>query len=55
MCISSEAQSLDDYLIEAAENNPGLKASYLEFEAALQKSAQVKAIPDHGFVFWVFR
>jgi outer membrane protein TolC len=50
----SEAQSLDDYLIEAAENNPGLKASYFEFEAAMQKSAQVKAIPDMALSFGYF-
>ena len=50
----SKAQSLDDYLMEAAENNPGLKASYLEFEAALQKSAQVKAIPDMALSFGYF-
>ncbi len=50
----SKAQSLDDYLIEAAENNPGLKASYLEFEAALHKSAQVKAIPDLALSFGYF-
>lgn len=50
----SKAQSLDDYLMEAAENNPGLKASYLEFEAALQKSAQVKAIPDLALSFGYF-
>jgi outer membrane protein TolC len=50
----SRAQSLDDYLMEAAENNPGLKASYLEFEAALQKSAQVKAIPDLALSFGYF-
>jgi outer membrane protein TolC len=50
----SNAQSLDDYLIEAAKNNPGLKASYLEFEAATQKSAQVKAIPDMALSFGYF-
>jgi outer membrane protein TolC len=50
----SKAQSLDDYLMEAAENNPGLKASYLEFEAVLQKSAQVKAIPDMALSFGYF-
>lgn len=50
----SKAQSLDDYLVEAAENNPGLKANYLEFEAALQKSAQAKAIPDLTLSFGYF-
>ncbi|MCG8309915.1 MAG: TolC family protein [Cytophagales bacterium] len=50
----AEAQTLDDYLMEAAENNPGLKAGYLEFEAALQKSAQVQAIPDLALSFGYF-
>lgn len=50
----ANAQTLDDYLMQAAENNPGLKASYLEFEAALQKSAQVKAIPDLALSFGYF-
>lgn len=50
----SHAQSLNDYLIEAAENNPGLKSSYLKFEAAMQKTAQVKALPDPTFSFGYF-
>ena len=49
-----KSQSLDDYLIEAAENNPGLKSSYYEFEAALQKTAQVKALPDPVLSFGYF-
>lgn len=40
------SQSLDDYLKEAAENNPELKASYASFEAALQKAPQVSSLPD---------
>src|SRR5690554_4288659 len=40
------SQSLDDYLKEAAENNPELKASYAGFEAALQKAPQVSSLPD---------
>lgn len=40
------SQTLNDYLQEASENNPGLKASYTEFEAALQKIPQVKTLPD---------
>lgn len=50
----AHTQTLDDYLVEGAENNPGLKASYLEFEAAMQKSAQVKAIPDLALSFGYF-
>jgi cobalt-zinc-cadmium efflux system outer membrane protein len=50
----AKSQSLQDYLLEAAENNPGLKASYLEFESFMQKSAQVKAIPDLTLSFGYF-
>ena len=52
--IGTQAQNLNDYLIEAAENNPGLKSSYFEFEAALQKTAQVKALPDLLLSFGYF-
>ena len=50
----SIAQSLDDYLVEGAENNPGLKSSYFNFEAAMQKTAQVKALPDLALSFGYF-
>lgn len=40
------SQSLDDYLKEAAKNNPELKADYAGFEAALQKAPQVATLPD---------
>lgn len=42
----SYGQSIDDYLKLAVDSNPGLKAVYYEFEAALQKIPQVKALPD---------
>lgn len=42
----SKAQSLEDYFIMAAENNPKVQADYKEFEIALQKIAQVNALPD---------
>lgn len=44
--IGLQAQTLDEYLKVAAENNPGLKAKYAEFEAAMQKIPQVKSLPD---------
>ncbi len=50
----SFAQTLDDYFNIAAENNPGLKASYKEFEAAIQKVPQVNALPDPNFSFGYF-
>lgn len=49
-----QAQTLDAYLIEAAENNPGLKSSYFEFEAAMQKTTQAKALPDMSLSFGYF-
>jgi len=56
ICFSPEtnAQSLEDYLSEAAENNPGLKAKYAEFEAAVQRSAQVAQMPNPALSFGYF-
>lgn len=39
-------QDLDTYLQMAAENNPRVKASYAEFEAAMQRAPQVASLPD---------
>lgn len=44
--LSGQAQSLDAYLKTAAENNPNVKASYLEFEATMQRLPQVRSLPD---------
>ena len=47
LCFTSvEAQTLEDYLLIASENNPQVKAAYSEFEAALQEAPQVKSLPD---------
>jgi outer membrane protein, heavy metal efflux system len=43
---SGYAQNLEDFLKLAAENNPGVKAKYAEFEAALNRSAQVSQMPN---------
>ncbi len=40
------AQTLDDYLKIAAENNPGIRSKQTEFQAALQKLPQARALPD---------
>ena len=48
------AQSLDDYLAEASENNPGLKARYAAFEAALQGSARAAQMPNPTLSFGYF-
>ena len=45
------SQNPEDFFRVAAENNPGLQAQYLEFEAALQKIPQVKALPDPTIMF----
>ena len=41
--------SLDEYLEFAVQNNPGLKASYAEFEAAMQKVPQASSLSDPTF------
>ena len=38
--------SLTFYMQQAAMNNPGVRAKYLEFSAALEKVPQVSALPD---------
>lgn len=48
------AQNLDTYLEIAAQNNPRLKAKYVEFEAALQQVEQVKFLDDPTFSFGYF-
>ncbi|MFY0686613.1 MAG: TolC family protein [Cyclobacteriaceae bacterium] len=47
-------QTLDDYLSEAAQNNPGLKASYSSFEAAIKHISQVNVLPDPNLSFGYF-
>ena len=47
-------EPLDAYLKEAAQNNPGLKARYLDYQAALQKVPQVGALPDPEVSFGYF-
>ncbi|MEQ8304859.1 MAG: TolC family protein [Cyclobacteriaceae bacterium] len=44
------AQSaLDEYVEYAVQNNPGLKASYSSFEAALEKIPQMSTLEDPNF------
>ncbi len=49
---SSEA--LDNYLVIAAENNPGLKAEFNDYMAAMEKVPQVGTLPDPTFAFGYF-
>ncbi|NLD35299.1 MAG: TolC family protein [Desulfatiglans sp.] len=46
---------LDDYLVIAAENNPSLKAKYLQYQAALERVPQVGSLPDPqlGFSYFI--
>jgi outer membrane protein TolC len=50
----SVAQSLEDYFAVAAENNPGLQAKYLEYEAAFQNIQRVTGLQDPSFSFGYF-
>ncbi len=45
---------LDNYLTVAAENNPGLKAKFNEYMAALEEAPQVKSLPDPQLAFGYF-
>jgi outer membrane protein TolC len=53
-CEFTHGQSLNDYLQLAAENNPGLKVKYAEFEASLQRVAQVTSLEDPRLSFGYF-
>ncbi|NEN23820.1 TolC family protein [Cryomorpha ignava] len=48
------AQTLEDYYRIAAEDNPGLKAKYTDFEASLERVVQVNSLPDPTFSFGYF-
>lgn len=42
----TESSTLDDYLLYALATNPGLKASYLNWAAAVQQAPQAGALPN---------
>lgn len=42
---------LDNYLVVAAENNPKLKSRFNEYLAALEKTPQVRTLPDPQVMF----
>ncbi len=46
--------SLSFYLEQAAQNNPGVKARYLEYSAALEKVPQAGSLPDPTMQFGYF-
>lgn len=47
----NDQSGLSDYLTYAALNNPGLKAAFLRWRAALEKIPQVTALPDPRFTY----
>ncbi|MGK7393242.1 MAG: TolC family protein [Candidatus Cyclobacteriaceae bacterium M3_2C_046] len=47
-------EGLYDYLELAAENNPGLRASFKDYLAALEEVPQVNALPDPQLMFGYF-
>jgi len=51
---SFSQENLDEYLIIAAENNPGLKAKFSDYMAAMEKVPQVGTLPDPQFAFGYF-
>lgn len=50
----SSAQTLDDYLKLATDNNPGLSAKYHAYQASTQMFAQVGALDDPILTFGYF-
>ena len=55
LVIKVQAQTeLDNYLKIGAENNPGLKAKFSEYNAALEKIPQVGSLPDPTISFGYF-
>lgn len=50
----ANAQNLATYLEIAAQNNPGLQAKYVAFEAALQQVDQVNTLSNPTFSFGYF-
>jgi len=53
--IAQEAkETLAEYLKIAAQNNPGLKAKFNDYMAAMEKVPQVGALPDPQFAFGYF-
>lgn len=54
LCFPTQAQTIADYQREAAENNPGLKATYQQYLAALEESPIMGTLPDPEVSFSYF-
>jgi len=50
----SAQNELTDYLVLAAENNPGLKAKFNEYQAELERIPQISGLPDPSISFAYF-
>ncbi len=48
---NAQDSRLDDYLITAARNNPGLKAQFAAYRATLEEIPQAGALPDPQVMF----
>ena len=51
MPVLDDGSSLDDYLVYAALNNPGLEAAFNRWKAALDRVPQVRSLPDPKFTY----
>ena len=49
-----EDPGLSDYLAAAALNNPGLRAAFYRWKAALDRAPQLRAMPDPRFTYRYF-
>ena len=54
LAFSAKGQTLEDYYVIAAQNNPGLEAKYKAFEAAMQKIPQANSLADPNLSFGYF-
>jgi len=52
--VASAQLELDQYLVIAAENNPGLQVKFKEYMAALEVAPQVRTLPDPQAAFAYF-
>lgn len=52
--LNAKGQSLEDYLMIAAESNPNLKSKYFQYQAALERVPQVGSLPDPQLSFSFF-
>ncbi|MFO7524562.1 MAG: TolC family protein [Ignavibacteriaceae bacterium] len=52
--LTVSAQTLEDYLKIAAENNPGLKSKFYSYQASLERVPQSGSLPDPQLSFGIF-